>query len=183
MQRYSVEIKGVTPLLMNKPAAYGFDQQWIEKTASTDWQKESLSKLYVDIHNRPCQPSTHIEQALIEAGKKLKIKGAGKSTYSKLFGSMVSVEPEEIIHINDKYETYKCLVVIPATKGRVMRYRPIFKDWGLRFTVVADIEIPGDAIKEALEIAGRYVGIGDWRPSTKGKYGKFEVVKFEKIIS
>jgi len=179
MKKYKVEIKGITPLLMNKPEAYGFDEQWVEKKASEDYEKDALKKLYIDSEKRIYQPSNHIEMCLIEAGKKMKVKGQGKATYSKLFGSMVAIEEFEIVHKKPTYEVFKTLVVIPSTKGRIMRYRPMFKEWVLQFHITFEDEIPAEVIKEALEIAGKYVGIGDWRPQKKGKFGKFQVVKFE----
>lgn len=179
MKTYKIEIKGMTPLLQNKPEEYGFDESWVEKKASTDFEKEALKKLYIDSDGRLYQPATHIERALIEAGKKLKVKGQGKATYSKLFGSMVSVVEFEILHMKPEWEIHKSLVVIPSTKGRVMRYRPMLKDWVLQFTLEADDEIAADALKESLEIAGKYVGIGDWRPEKKGKFGKFQVTSFQ----
>jgi len=179
MARYKVKIKGITPLLMNKPEEYGFDEQWVEKKASTDWEKEALKKLYVNSEGKIYQPSTHIERSLIDAGKKIKVKGQGKATYSKIFGSMLSVEEFEIIHKNQSYEIHKTLVVIPSTKGRVMRYRPLFKKWELEFNITFEDEISPEVVKEALEIAGKYVGIGDWRPEKKGKFGKFQVVEFK----
>jgi len=179
MKKYKVEITGITPLLQNKPEEYGFDIQWIEKQASTNWEGEALKKLYVNTDGEIYQPSTHIERALIEAGKKIKMKGAGKSNYSKYFGSMINVEEAEILHIKPKYEIFKALVVIPSTKGRIMRYRPLFKEWKLVFNISFEDEISSDVLKEALEIAGRYVGIGDWRPEKKGKFGKFQVTSFQ----
>jgi len=179
MKKYKVEIKGITPLLMNKPEQYGFDEQWVEKKASTDWEAEALKKLYINSEGVVYQPSTHLERALIESGKKIKVKGQGKATYSKLFGSMVSVDGLEIAHKKPSYEIHKSLVVIPSTKGRIMRYRPMFKEWVLEFHLMGEEEIPGDVIKEGLEIAGKYVGIGDWRPEKKGKFGKFQVTKFK----
>ena len=179
MKKYKVEITGITPLLQNKPAEYGFDEQWVEKKASTDWEKEALTKLYVNSDGIIYQPATHIDRALIEAGKKIKVKGQGKATYSKLFGSMVSVEEFEMTHKIQDYEIYKSLVVIPSTKGRVMRYRPMFKEWSFEFHINSEDEISSDVIKEALEIAGKYVGIGDWRPEKKGKFGKFQVTEFK----
>lgn len=181
MKQYKVEITGVTPLLQNKPEEYGFDEQWIEKKANEDWEKESLKKLYIDSDGTIYQPSNHIERAMIEAGKKVRVKGQGKATYSKLFGSMVSIVEFELPHKIPDYTTFKSLVVIPSTKGRVMRYRPMFKEWKLNFTIEAEEEIAKDAIKEVLEIAGKYVGIGDWRPEKKGKYGKFQVTSFQEI--
>jgi hypothetical protein len=181
MKQVKVKIKGISPLLMNKPEEYGFDEKWIEKKATTDWEVEALKKLYVDKNGSLYQPATHIEGALIEAGKKMKVKGQGKSTYSKLFGSMVCIPNLDIPHLISDYEIDKRLVVIPSTKGRVVRYRPILNDWELEFIIEFDEEIDSSVIKEALEIAGKYVGIGDWRPAKKGKFGKFQVVLFEEV--
>lgn len=173
------KIRGITPLLMNKPEAYGFDVQWVERKASEDWEKEALKKLYVDAEGVIYQPATHLERALMEAGKKVKVKGQGKATYSKLFGSMIEVVEFEIPHLITAYDIHKSLVVVPATKGRIMRYRPRFPEWELKFHISYEEEIPAEAIKESLELAGKYVGIGDWRPEKKGKFGKFQVVLWE----
>lgn len=181
MKAYQVEVKGITPLLQNKPEEYGFDVEWVQKKASNDYEKEAYKKLYVNAEGIIYQPATHFERAIIEAGKKIKVKGAGKATYSKLFGSMVSILEMDCVHLNQDFEILKQLVVIPSTKGRVMRYRPMFKNWGVRFTVEFEDEIGADAIKEALEIAGSYVGVGDWRPEKKGKFGKFQVVSFQPV--
>ena len=181
MKKYNVKIKGITPLLMNKPEDYGFDEQWVEKKASEDWEKEALKKLYRDSKGNCYIPSNHVERTIIEGGKKIKMKGAGKATYSKIFGSMVSVEPFELVLKPQKYEIHKCLVVIPSTKGRIMRYRPMFKNWELEFEVEFEDEISPAVIKEALEIAGKYSGIGDWRPEKKGKFGKFQVTLFKEV--
>lgn len=180
MNKYEVRLTGITPLLMNKPEEYGFDTQWVEKKASEEYEQEALKKLYVNNDKQLYQPATHVERALIEAGKKIRMKGAGKANYSKVMGSMVSIDSAEIPHEVQEYEVHKSLVVIPTTKGRVMRYRPILKEWSLLFTITFEEEISPDVLKEALEIAGRYVGIGDWRPEKKGKFGKFQVTLFEK---
>lgn len=179
MKAYKVEITGITPLLQNKPEEYGFDSEWVEKKAGNDYEKEALQKLYVTPEGQIYQPADHIEQSMIEGAKKIRVKGQGKATYSKLFGSMVSVREFRVEHLNDKYEVFKKLVVIPSTKGRVMRYRPMFNDWKLQFTVEFEDEIPVGVVKETLEIAGRYAGIGDWRPQKKGKFGKFQVTSFQ----
>jgi len=181
MKKYKTEIKGITPLLHNKPEEYGFDVEWVEKKASNEYEKEALKKLYINSDGKIYQPATHIERALIEAGKKIKVKGAGKATYSKLFGSMITIPQMDILHKNPEYEIYKTLVVIPSTKGRVMRYRPMFKEWKLVFEIEFEDEISAEAVKEALEIAGKYIGIGDWRPEKKGKFGKFQVTSFQEV--
>jgi hypothetical protein len=181
MKKYEVQIKGITPLLMNKPEEYGFDSEWVEKKASNEYEKEAYKKLYVDEEGKLYQPSTHIEMALINASKKIRIKGQGKATYSKLFGSMVSIPDMAIPHEIQEWDFHKILVVIPSTKGRVMRYRPMLKEWKLRFEIEFEEEIPPEVVKECLEIAGKYVGIGDWRPEKKGKFGKFQVTLFQPL--
>ena len=181
MKKYKVDIKGITPLLQNKPEDYGFDVEWVEKKAGNEYEKEALKKVYRDAKGVIYTPCDHIERAIIEAGKKIRVKGAGKATYSKIFGSMVSVEPQAIPLTPQKFDIFKKLVVIPSTKGRVMRYRPMFEKWALSFEVMAEDEIPAAVLKDALEIAGKFSGLGDWRPEKKGKFGKFQVVKFEEL--
>lgn len=181
MKKFSVEITGITPLLQNKPEEYGFDVEWVQKKARNDYEKEAYQKLYVNSEGIMYQPATHIERAIMEAGKKIRVKGQGRATYSKLFASMVCIQKLDIPHIKTDWEVFKTLVVIPSTKGRVMRYRPMFKEWVLRFDIEVEEEIDGSVLKEALEIAGRYVGIGDWRPEKKGKFGKFQITSFQEV--
>ena len=181
MKKFEVEITGTTPLLQNKPEEYGFDQQWVEKQASEDWEQEALKKIYRDAEGTIYQPGDHLWRNLIEAGKKIKMKGAGKATYSKIFGSMASIEPDAIPHQHPEFEIFKKLVVIPSTKGRIMRYRPMFKKWKLTFNVLFEDEIPQAVVKEAFEIGGKYSGIGDWRPEKKGVFGKFQVTSFKEV--
>jgi hypothetical protein len=60
-----------------------------------------------------------------------------------------------------------------------VRVRPLFRAW----TVTTTVEVVSDAIdKDMLNtifaVAGKYVGLGDWRPSAKkspGPYGQFTV--------
>ncbi len=179
MQRYEVEITGITPLLQNMPGIYGFNEKWVEKTAKTPDEKEAYKKLYTTDKGKIYQPSDHIEGALVQAGKKLRVKGAGKSTYSKLFGSMVNIPVFQIEHVIQDFDIFSKPVVNPSTKGRIMCHRPKFDKWVLRFPIEFEDEIVPEVILEALTIAGKYVGIGDWRPDKKGKFGKFQVTSFK----
>lgn len=178
MHEVQVKIKGLTPLLQNNPSGEDFDAQWAEKMATNDEQRQVLKKLYVKPDGTICQPATHIERTLCEAAKKIKMKGSGKATYSKIFGSMVSVSPVLIPHKSQEYSINKTTVVIPSTKGRVLCCRPMLENWFLEFTISFEDEIPEAVIEQALTIAGKYSGLGDWRPQKGGKYGKFEVVSF-----
>lgn len=58
-----------------------------------------------------------------------------------------------------------------------IRVRPRFDNWALSGTVtVLDETITSDVLENIVSYAGRYAGLGDWRPSSKqspGPWGKF----------
>lgn len=57
-----------------------------------------------------------------------------------------------------------------------VRVRPRFRNWSATGTVtVFDAQISADMLRTLLAFAGRYAGIGDWRPGspTPGQFGMF----------
>ena len=81
-----------------------------------------------------------------------------------------------------KYDIFRISGVNPNTKGRIMISRPRFLEWGLKFELICDDDnIPEKVIEAALILGGKSVGIGDWRPDKKGRFGKFEVRKFKEV--
>lgn len=178
MKTVLIKIKGVTPLLMHRFPMAGADDTSKKRTGVPDWKAEAELALYKDDHGQIYQPASHIEASLKEASKTLKIPGKRGATYSKLIGSAVSVSPDAITHLVQDYEIDSRPVVVQ--KARIVRYRPVFKDWELEFEInIGDDQIPIEVIKQALDHAGLYVGIGDFRPGRGGKFGKFMVVRFE----
>jgi len=177
MKTFDVSIRGITPLLMNKPPEYEGDSSISIKNPNIEASKDIKNKIYSS-DGVVYQPATHLRGSLVNAGKDLRVKGKGKATYSKLFASMVMIEPEAIEHKFTDFDVHVVRTVNPNTKGQNMTKRPRLKKWELDFEMILDDEIPEDVAKEALDRAGKYVGIGDWRPSTKGVHGKFQVVKF-----
>lgn len=182
MKKCSVTIEGTTPLLMNRPSAMIGDISKDKKGFKNDAEEMAYGKLYMNSEGELYQPSTHIYGALIEAGKHKKVVGKGKATYSKIVGYAVEINPFEITHKIQDWEIFSILAVNPNTKGRNLLHRPILKKWTLDFEVIFDeTEVPKEIMKELLDIAGRIAGLGDWRPSKKGFYGKFHVTKFEDV--
>jgi len=184
MYEVNVKIEGITPLLMN--SSIGVDDDVIKKvTGSTSKLAEAeqvcFKKLYMMPDGTVYQPGIHVERMLSESAKNYKIKGKGKSTYSKIFGSAITVAPDAIPHLIKDWKVNAQNVVIPSTKGRVMCYRAEFPKWVLEFTIqVLDDQIPLEVVKQVIEYGGIYNGLGDFRPQKKGKFGKFMVTRFEK---
>jgi len=182
MKTYNITITGTTPLLMHRPSILigAIDKSPTQKEISPKERAEE--SLYVNDKGKLYQPATHIIGALIDAGKSQQVVGKKKATYSKIVGYAVEIEPFEIEHKKQKWEVYSCLGVI--NRGRVLIHRPILKEWELDFQVIFDEEqIPASILKEIFERAGKFSGLGDWRPNKKGRFGKFQVTSWKEAKS
>jgi len=180
MKKIEIEIKGVSPYLMHKFGEANAQRKTKPKVGTPDYESEVDDALYKLPDGTIYVPSTQIHCSLMEAGKQMKVVGKGKATYSKLFGAFIIIDPDVLPMLKQKWETDKRAVVVPSTRGRVMRYRPKFVEWGLKFNVIInDDEIHPSVIKEGLERAGNFCGIGDFRPQKKGPFGRFQVVSFK----
>jgi len=67
-----------------------------------------------------------------------------------------------------------------ATGVADIRVRPMIRKWSctLRMTITPSI-LSLEAALSILRVAGRSVGIGDWRPERCGDYGRFSIAKVE----
>lgn len=178
METFKVEIEGITPLLMNR-----FRDSLIEgKTKNKGEAKEQdfEDKLYLGEKGKPYIPANYFYRSLIDAGKKLQVRGQKKATYSKLVGSMIEINPE-CIELKGNYIPFRISAVNPMTRGRMMVTRPRFDVWACNFEITAlDDSIGGETINELIVLAGKMTGIGDWRPEKKGRFGKWIVTAFKK---
>lgn len=181
MKQVKVSIKGITPLLMHRFASEkkgDLAGPGKRRSGVPDWEKEGEIAAYRDDKGKLYQPATHIECAMKEAAKNFKVSGKRGATYSKLVASTLSVVPDAIPHKIQDYEIDSRPVVVQ--RARVTRYRPILKDWELDFILeLPDDQLQVEVVKEILDYAGLYVGIGDFRPGKGGKFGKFMVTEFK----
>lgn len=180
MKKYEVKIEGITPLLFNKFIESSISEK-VKKRVGTAKEQNPEDKLYKTPKGEIYTPSTHIMGMLINAGKQFKIQGKSRATYSKLVGSTIEVNPDTIVHENQNWESFSTSAVNPSTKGRMMITRPMLIEWSISFRLNTTDDIPKDVMKAMLDYGGQYVGIGDWRPEKKGKYGKFIVTEFKEV--
>lgn len=88
-------------------------------------------------------------------------------------------EPDFTAHEKYANERNFELFVKRAKIGRSkhVRVRPLFRDWALTGSVtVFEPQITADVLGQIVATAGRYCGLGDWRPSSPsspGPFGKF----------
>ena len=176
MKVFEVTIKGTRPLLMNRYPEEGAEGQGEKRTGPHDHSGEAVRALYRFPDGSIYHPAEQLEGALRQAARDFRIPGKRARTYSALVVAQVEIEPRAIPHKIPKWVTDARSVVLRATRGRIMRYRPRFDEWELDFgLIVNDDQIPTEVLKAILEHAGNHEGIGDYRP----KYGRFAVTRFE----
>jgi hypothetical protein len=179
-EKIKVQIEGTTPILFNRFRDTQIEGKSKKRTGAIA-ESDIEDKLY-KYEEKICIPSVYLKNCIMEASKQFKIVGKGKSTYSKIVASTVDVSPFMIELNVKKYEVFRISAVNPMTKGRMMTERPKFDKWGCEFEIILnDPAVPSSVINEILEHAGKYVGVGDWRPEKKGMFGKFMITSFKVV--
>lgn len=174
--RYKVSIKGVAPLLQHRYPVENGEEKIKKRTGARDYSDEAEISLHRDEKGNIYEPSDHILGALIKAASNFLIGGRGKKTYKEIIKSSLFVSPDAIPHQNQKWVKDARPVVVQ--RSRIIRERPMFKDWGLSFEVeAADEQLAENALKQIFDYAGAYCGIGDFRP----RFGRFIVTEFKAI--
>ena len=114
------------------------------------------------------------------------IHGKGKSTYTKHFESGVMViEGLQLPFKQDAVAGEWLFVPASGRRGdgnRVLKCFPLIPEWHGRVTFhILDDTITEEVFARHLEQAGKFVGIGRFRPRNNGYYGRFAVEKLEWI--
>jgi len=182
------KIEGISPLLMhNGQLANPLNPLVKQMKSLTGLRKKSdevhmeLSRLefraglYVSSDGQIEIPSEVLESCIIEGAKKSKLGKQFKSSIcindsSPLdYGANLSVD--ELWERNEEFADVRGVKV---GQSRVMRTRPIFRDWRLRFRVDYNPELVNpEQIVLAVQDAGSQVGLCDYRP----KFGRFQIVE------
>lgn len=178
MKKIQVQIKGMSPLLMNSAKsmidqALGAEMKVRTKEIVPGEEAEKVAhrnsegKLFV--------PSTAIKAAMINASSFKKI---GKYAAKAIVSASVYIPNPEIILDKQKYEIDARTVVIQ--RNRVVKFRPVFKEWKLDFEMLYNETLINEKfIKEILIEAGQRIGLLDFRPQKTGSFGMFEVTAFQ----
>jgi len=182
-KKIKVRIEGTAPLLMNRfteSAGVDIQAKARKRSGSCLGPKERAEELLYTIPSGSkktvAQPAEHFYACMVKAATNYRIGGKGKKTYKDLVKGCMDVYPELIPHVNQAWIVDSRPVVNPSTRGRVMRHRPRLENWALEFEIVSRDEQLGPAeIKQFLEYAGEYIGIGDYRP----RFGRFRVASFK----
>jgi len=129
-------------------------------------------------------PGAAVGRLIREAGGGHKIKGSRKSAKYVVPAAVLVMDDTVTIADEDgkpvgDFEVDSRPVVIPATKGRVMRHRPRFDRWSAKVTIRVNDEIlDPDFVHRLLVEGGQQIGLGDFRPEKGGPFGTFIVTEW-----
>jgi len=191
MYTVNIQVEGIAPLMQHRfplPDFADMGKGGKKKTGETDYTQEWRDYFYSTIDGDIYQPATHFDGCMAKAAAGYKIQGGRGKTYKDLFKGNVFVSPDAILHGVKVPETldadadktlYLDIRPVVVQRARVVRIRPCFKPgWKLGFEItVLDDQVPPNVVNEVLALAGRTVGVGDFRP----RFGRFMVTKFEVV--
>lgn len=181
MKTVNAMITGITPLLMNRFSDAAALDATNGQRLSTSRERpapedDARSRLYIDEAGNIIMPQPNILMSMTAAGIYFK---SGRSKISTQKSSLVPAA----VMFNDIHFPFISEggwhvdtrpVRIPATGGRILRYRPIFYDWSIKMSFDVDTDlIPLSTARELLDCAGSRVGLCDFRPACRGPFGRF----------
>ena len=194
---YNVKISGIRPIIMHSGA--GLDSKHpanIEKAeltrkkgsnrTDTDDARiaelECLLSLWLDHAGNPTIPAAAIRANIETGARKLK---QGPQVREGLivneingFGYDRSRYGETLEELG-KTTQFRTRVVVQ--RQGILRTRAMFDTpWTCEYTLDCDDQlVDASQLEVWLDIAGRRIGLGDWRPEKSGDYGRYEVVSIE----
>lgn len=186
MKTATYSITGLTPLMMHSERLVNpFDTLTREIKAITGKRKKTeddlleiarlewLGGLYHDDDAGIHVPGYNVMAALIGGGKLHKLGTAIKRS------AIINEDKVTLLHDGApqpealfKDTRFVDMRSVKVGTSKVMRCRPIFRKWALKFSVSYDESaIQRGDLDMCLRSAGQMVGLGDYRP----RYGRFEV--------
>lgn len=190
-----VECKGISPIIMDRPdpnllMALHFKTKQASPRDKTP-EQVAQEKVYTDGDTRPGIPVENLLACLVEAGRSVKYAGKKMvSTVGSTFLYAFMAVKETFLHFSDVEglpPTYKVDVrrgVNPNGGEMVCLIRPRYDAWSFVVTIEVDTEQVTEAVaRELFEIAGRAIGLGSFRPSKRGPFGRFKVIEWEEMES
>jgi hypothetical protein len=183
MENAKIYLKSITPYSQGKY----HETEKKNKENHNDYEKRTWrEKMHINKNGNVFIPLTSIKNCLSEAAKYLSIQipGKGKSTYTKHFEAGILVEDH--IVLDYKKDEVDCEWVFVPSDGkrggtrRVNKCFPYFPEWeGNTIVKILDQTITREVFELHLKEAGRFIGLGRFRPRNNGYYGRFEVIKIE----
>ena len=179
MKTVIAHLKSISPYSQSKH----YDTEPLEKESKVDYEARTWrDRLHVTEDGHVFIPQMSFKNCLSEAAKYLgiQIPGKGKSTYTKHFEAGVLVLDPLVLPIKKEDVAGEWFFVpsdgVRGSGKRVNKCFPVIHQWEGDVTFhILDETITIPVFRKHLEEAGKFIGIGRFRPRNNGFYGRFEV--------
>lgn len=184
MKSYTVKLKSLTPYMQHRMDDKSL-AEW-EKSRHQIIERPEVSQAdatraeYHCYRNESGQcyiPADQIRGSLITAGSYVKSKvGSLSKSMKTIVAACFIVTPEQIT-LPDYDMIDKRSAVNKNIKARVITIRPKWSQWEADFTLnIFEDTITVETIEKLFHYSGSFVGIGSFRPTNNGMFGRYELV-------
>jgi len=185
MKQFKIKIQGITPYMQHR-----MDDQKLEaweKNRGLIMERPDIAKddlvraeyhCYRDEDGKCFIPADQLRGSFINAGSAVKAKVGGRSKSMKqTVAAMFIVTPDRVM-LSDFDSIDKRSAINKNIKARIMVIRPKWSTWEAEFTLnVMNDTITKETVTQIIEHAGNYVGIGSFRPTNNGMFGRFKILE------
>jgi len=192
METLKFRLMGISPLICHNGQLADPLNTWTKKLQKVSSQRKKTEADYEEmarlefmgslyIHDgMPVIPGQLLKAALAGRGSAGRMEKEGKAAGVGIFCDTcykLQYDGPKDPKAMWEDERFRFRVGVRVGQATVMRTRPIFSEgWSIEGELQFNPEfVNRDRVIHWLELAGNAVGLGDWRPSKGGPYGRFEV--------
>lgn len=185
MLTITAKLVGVAPISFSRPVE---SKKNTGETHDAFEERTWKERLHVDKDGVVFIPPQALKNCLSEVAKFLSetVPGKGKATYTKHFESGVMVtQPMSLGMKAEDVPGERLFVPSDGRRGggsRVWKTFPTIQEWSCDCEIIVLDPLlvdKAEKIKEYLEHAGQFIGLGRFRPRNNGYYGRFSVKDFK----
>lgn len=196
VRQYRIGIEGRTPILMHSTrgmVTHPFEDEQKEilrkrgsnRTAVDEARLRFIDcwlSVWIDEAQRPTIPMAALRSCIETAARKLKEGPKVRECFSVLSSRFSYDEDQYGSDLDDVANKAQFTTDVKVGQSRTLRTRARFDAWSCEFVVEVDAtEIDQSNLEHWLDIAGRRIGLGDWRPHKGGIYGRFVLTEIAEL--
>lgn len=177
----TVEMIGACPVIFHRWSCEAVESKSAAKKGSKEKKSDNVeSYVYRDSDGHICLPGEYLRMAMIYAAKfKQDPRSPRKSAFDLFKAGIVPLT--ELAKINGGTDNWDYLDKrrVVVQRNGITRMRPAFlKGWSAEIDILVNTPeyIDYQLFSEVLSMAGRLIGVGDFRPT----YGRFDIAKCKK---
>lgn len=174
----NVEIIGSCPIIFHRWSCEGVEAKANAKKGSKEKKSDNIeSYIYRDQDDDICLPGEYLRMAMIYAAKfKQDPRSPRKSAFDLFKAGIIPLTELAKINGGTKNWDYIDKRRVVVQRNGITRMRPAFlKGWSAEIDLMINAPeyIDYSLFSEVLSMAGRLIGVGDFRPT----YGRFDIAK------